>query len=339
MKKVIALIGILVMTMALVACGQASTSDSAATQGVTEAVTEVGTEATSEAGTEAATETVISQGDETASTYPLTIIDKYDNEIVIEAQPQTIISMSPELTEIIYALGAGEKLIGRSSYCNFPAETAEVQDYGTLFDLNIESIVASAPDVVFLTSMASEELVDALLDNGLVVIAIDKDSDFEGTYQHFAIVGSILGEEPAAQALTMKVKEEIAAVEAKVAGLEQPSVYYIVYAGDGYDSTATGDTFIHGMIETAGGNNIAKEGQYWSYSVETLVEQDPDMIFCSNEEGNKARIQGLEGYKELTAVMEDRLYEVNADIFSRQGPRVGQAIEVMAKLIHPEAFE
>ncbi|MDA3845402.1 MAG: ABC transporter substrate-binding protein [Vallitaleaceae bacterium] len=331
MKKLLTVLMAMMMVTALAGCGQTTTEAEATTAVTTVAVTEVTTEA------ETAIETT--EAPVVENNYPMTLTDKYGNEIVIEEQPQSIISMSPELTEILYALGAADKMIGRSSYCNFPAETADVQDFGTLFDLNIESIVAAAPDVVFLSSMASEELVNSLLDNELTVIAVDKDSNLQGTYEHFALVGSVIGEEEAAEALTMEVQAQIAAVEEKVAGLEAPTVYYSVYAGDGYDSTATGDTFIHDMIVTAGGNNIAKEGEFWSYSVETLVEQNPYMMFCGDAEGTKSRIQGLEGYKELTAVIEDRLYEVNADIFSRQGPRIGEAIEVLARFIHPEAFQ
>ena len=242
------------------------------------------------------------------------------------------------LSKIIFALGAGEKMIGRSSYCNFPEEAAEVEDFGSLFDLNIESIVAAQPDVIFLSSMASEDLVNSLLDNELTVVTVDKDSQLQGTYEQFTLVGSVIGEKDAAEALIKEVQAKITAVEEKVAGLEAPTVYYVVYAGDGYDSTATGDTFVHDMIVSAGGDNVAKDGEFWSYSVESLVEQNPEMLFCGDAEGTKTRIQGLEGYKELTAVVEDRLYEVNADIFSRHGPRIGEAIEVMAGLIHPEAF-
>ena len=90
---------------------------------------------------------------------------------------------------------------------------------------------------------------------------------------------------------------------------------------------------------TAGGHNVAEDGTDWSYSVETLVEQNPHMIFCSGKDGSKTKIQGLEGYKDLTAVIEGRLYEVDPDIFSRQGPRIGDAIEVIAGLMHPDAFK
>ncbi len=335
MKKLLTVLMTMIMVTALMGCGQNTPTEAEAT------TTAATTEAMIEATTEAEVETAVVEMTEVSaveSDYPVVLIDKYGNEITIEKQPESMISMSPELTEIIFALGAGEKMIGRSSYCNFPEEAAEVEDFGSLFDLNIESIVAAQPDVIFLSSMASEDLVNSLLDNELTVVTVDKDSQLQGTYEQFTLVGSVIGEKDAAEALIKEVQAKITAVEEKVAGLEAPTVYYVVYAGDGYDSTATGDTFVHDMIVSAGGDNVAKDGEFWSYSVESLVEQNPEMLFCGDAEGTKTRIQGLEGYKELTAVVEDRLYEVNADIFSRQGPRIGEAIEVMAGLIHPEAF-
>jgi len=272
------------------------------------------------------------------SQYPLTLTDKYSNQVIIEEAPQTIISMSPELTEIIYALEAGDKMIGRSFYCNFPEAAQEVTDYGTLFDLNVESIVAAQPDLIFLSSMASEDLVQTLRDQALTVVILDKDESFEGTYAYMEVVASILDKEVQGQALIKGIQATINEVQSAVEGLERPTMYYVVYAGDGYDSTATGDTFIHGMIGLAGGDNVAKEGTGWSYSVETLVEQDPYYVICGSGEETKVRIQGLEGYKDLTAIKEERLFQVNEDMFSRQGPRVGEAVKALAEILHPEAF-
>lgn len=336
MKKITTILLTIFMLLSLTACGQ----DQATTA---EPATEVATEGTApvaeeEESIEEIQEEAVPEIE--ASRYPLTVTDKFGNEVVIENAPETMISMSPEITEIIFALGAGEKLIGRSSYCNYPAEAASVQDFGSLFDLNIESIVAAQADVIFLSSMASEELVTTLMTQGLTVITFDKDSNLEGTYAYMTSVGAIIDKVEEAALLSDGIRAQVAEVASKIVGAaETPEVYYVVYAGDGYDSTATGDTFIHDMIQTAGGDNIAKEGSNWSYSVETLVEQDPWMIFCSNNDGSKTKIQGLEGYKDLTAVKEDRLFEVDPDIFSRQGPRVGDAVEVLARLMHPDMFK
>ncbi len=317
MKKITALIMAMLLMLAFVGCGS-----------------EPATSEESELA-DAKEETVI---EESVSQYPLTLTDKFGNEIVIESAPETIISMSPEVTEIIYGLGAGETLIGRSKYCNYPEETANVADYGSLFDLNVESIVAAQPDIIFLSSMASEELVDNLMAQSLTVVTYDKDSSLDGTYVYINEIGKIIDKVNEAAVMVEDLQKRITAVEEKVADLEAPTVYYVVYAGDGYDSTATGDTFIHDMIVTSGGDNVAADGTDWSYNIETLIEKDPYIMFCGAHDGSKERIEGLEGYKDLTAIVEGRLYEVEADIFSRQGPRVAEAVETMAAVLHPEVF-
>lgn len=269
----------------------------------------------------------------------MTLTDKFGNEIAIDNVPETVISMSPEITEIIFAIGGNEKLIGRSSYCDFPAETADVVDYGSLFDLNVESIVEAAPDVIFLSSMASEELAANLMEQGLTVVTIDKDSSLEGTYDYINLVGQIFDMEDAASELVEGIKTQISDVESKVEGLDKPTVYHVVYADETYNSGATGDTFIHDMIGSAGGENVAADGTDWQYTVEKLVEKDPYIVTCSMYWDTKSMIEGLAGYSDLTAVIEGRLMEVDENIFSRQGPRVGDAVEALAKIYHPEAFE
>ncbi|VDN46559.1 ABC transporter substrate-binding protein [Petrocella atlantisensis] len=270
--------------------------------------------------------------------YPMTIMDKYGDSVVIEAAPDTLMSLSPEITEIIFALNAGDLMIGRSTYCDYPIETEEIQDFGTLFDLNIESIVEANPDVLFLSSMASEELASNLKNQGITVVILDKDSTLEGTYEYFQIVGQIINRSDEAKVLEEKVGEQIEAVKVAVDGLTPPTVYYVVHAAEGVDTTATGETFIHDMITLAGGDNVAKDGSDWMYSLEKIVEKNPYIMLCSKYWDTKASIVTLEGYKDLEAIKEDRLYEVDENMIVRQGPRIGEAIEVMARIFHPEAF-
>lgn len=270
--------------------------------------------------------------------YPMTIVDKYGDSVVIEAAPDTLMSLSPEITEIIFALNAGDLMIGRSTYCDYPVETEEIQDFGTLFDLNIESIVEANPDVLFLSSMASEELASNLKNQGITVVILDKDSTLEGTYEYFQTVGQIINRSDEAKVLEEKVGAQIEAVKAAVEGLTPPTVYYVVHAAEGVDTTATGDTFIHDMITLAGGDNVAKDGSDWMYSLEKIVEKNPYIMLCSKYWDTKSSIVKLEGYKDLDAIIEDRLYEVDENMIVRQGPRIGDAIEVMARIFHPEAF-
>jgi len=276
--------------------------------------------------------------DDATETYPLTIIDKYDDSVVIETAPTTIMSLSPEITEIIFALNAGELMIGRSTYCNYPIETEGIQDFGTLFDLNVESIVEANPDVLFLSSMASEDLASNLKNQGITVVILDKDSSLEGTYAYYQAVGQVINRSDEAKLLEEKVQAQIEEVKAAVEGLNPPTVYYVVHAAEGVDTTATGETFVHDMITLAGGDNVAKDGSDWMYSLEKIVEKNPYIMLCSKYWDTKASIVKLEGYKDLEAIQEDRLYEVDENMIIRQGPRIGDAIEAMAHIFHPEAF-
>ncbi len=274
---------------------------------------------------------------ETQTQFPLTVTDKFGKEVVIESRPQRVISFSPEDVEILYTLGAADALIGRSTYCDYPEEALAVQDMGDLFNFNVETVVAATPDLVLLSSMADESLVQSLNEKGLNVLVMDMDTTLEGTYAYIQTLGLIFDVQVEAADLVTDMKARIQTVNDKVRDLEKPAVYFAVSVGE-FDSAATGDTFINGMIELAGGENIAADGTGWMYTVEQVVEKDPDLLICSKLYDFKAQIQAAEGYKELRAVKEDQIYEVDENIFYRQGPRIVEAVETLAKIFHPEAF-
>lgn len=269
--------------------------------------------------------------------YPLTVTDKFGKEVVIEAKPQRVISFSPEDVEILYTLGAGGALVGRSTYCDYPEEALAVEDMGDLFNFNVENVVAATPDLVLLSSMADESLVQSLNEKGLNVLVMDLDTTLEGTYAYILTLGQIFDVQAEAEALIEDMKARIQAVNDQVKELEKPAVYFAVSVGE-YDSAATGDTFIDDMITLAGGENIAADGVGWMYTVEQVVEKDPDLLICSKLYDFKAQIQAAEGYKDLRAVKDGEIYEVDENIFYRQGPRIVEAVETLAKIFHPEAF-
>lgn len=269
--------------------------------------------------------------------YPLTITDKFKNKITINQTPTKVISFSPELVEIMYALDLEDQLIGRSIYCDYPEETISIPDMGDLFNLNIELMVETNPDLILLSSMAEEEVVKTLQEQGLTVLVLDSDTSVDGTYEYIQTIGRIFNKEESANNLINNMKQDIENIYDKTKKLEKPTAYFIIGYGE-YDSTATGDTFIGELIEIAGAENAAADGSNWMYSIEQLIEKDPNILICSKYFDSKNQIMNLEGYKELTAVKEGRLYEVDENIFYRQGPRMVEAIELLAKLFHPEVF-
>lgn len=270
--------------------------------------------------------------------YPITITDKFENKIIIEEEPETVISFSPELVEIMYALNIGDKLIGRSYYCDYPEEVLEVLDMGDLFNLNIENIVESNPDLVLLSSMASLEIVETLNNQGIKVLALDADTNLDGVYEYINTLGKVFNREEKSEELSSKMKAEINQIYEKVKDLEKPTVYFVVGFGE-FDSTATGDTFTGQLLELAGAVNAARDGKNWMYSIEQLVEKDPDVLICSKYNDAKSQIMLTEGYKDLTAIKGNKLFEVDENIFYRQGPRIVDAIKVLAEYLHPEAFK
>ncbi|TCT13861.1 iron complex transport system substrate-binding protein [Natranaerovirga pectinivora] len=268
-------------------------------------------------------------------TYPLEIENKFGKITVIESEPNSVISFSPETTEIMFEINVGDKLIGRSTFCNYPVEASEIRDFGTLFDYNIESVVEANPDLVILSSMVGEDNYNAFKNLGLNVLVLDFDDSFEGTYEYITVLGQVFNRVEEAEGLIADMENVVNHVIETTKALEKPNAYFIVWAGSG-DSTATGDTFIGEMMELAGANNVAADGQNWMYSVELLVEKDPDILIAPDYLVDM--LYDLEGYKDLTALNEGRIYSVNEDIYYRQGPRLREAIAELASIFHPDKF-
>lgn len=279
-----------------------------------------------------------SEVEEVNDKFPMTITDSYDREIVIEEKPETIVSIAPSVTEIIFALDADDMLIGRTDFCDYPNEVSEIESIGSLQEPNIEKITELDPDIIIASTHFSEEALNKLESLGMTVVIYYGSDDMDGTYDTIENIGNLIDRELEAENIVNEMKETVEFVRESVEGLERPSVYYVVSYGEFGDFTATGETFIHQLIDIAGGNNIAEEYTGWAFSLEKIVESDPDIIICSKYYGTKEGIESSNGYKTLTAVKEGRLYEIDNNMLDRQGPRMADGLKELAKIIHPEAF-
>ena len=133
------------------------------------------------------------------------------------------------------------------------------------------------------------------------------------------------------------MKEKVEEVTKKVEGLEKPSMYYVVGFGE-KDSTAGGDTFIGEMIRMANGENIADDSEGWGYSKEKIAEKNPEIIVLSDKNDTKDTFTTTDVYKDLEAVKNGNVYEIDQNLLNRQGPRLAEGLEALAKILHPEAF-
>jgi iron complex transport system substrate-binding protein len=173
---------------------------------------------------------------------------------------------------------------------------------------------------------------------GLTVVTIYTEDSFEGTYKDIETIGKILGKAKVAEQVVAEMKEKVESIKDKVAAAKsEPSVYFVVGFGAGGEFTATGDTFIHQMIEMAGGKNIAYDGVQWSFSLEKIVERNPEVVIYSSVLDKNELIR-TNGFKDLDSVKKDSVYSIEANLIERTGPRLAEGLEELAKLIHPELY-
>jgi iron complex transport system substrate-binding protein len=279
------------------------------------------------------------QKEDSATKYPYTAKDSKGKEVVIEKEPKRIISVAPSVTELIYALGKGEELVGRTDYDDYPVQVKNVQSIGSLTDPNVEKIIELKPDVVVASTHFKDDVAKKLEDLGIKVVVLYNAKDFNGAYDSINTLGQIINAQDNAKSLVASMKKKIEDVKEKVKGKETPKTYYVVGFGKDGDYTATGDTFIGQMIEMAGGNNIAKDGAGWKYSIEKIIENNPEYIVISKNFGMKDQFISTAGYKELSAVKNNKVIEIDDNLLNRQGPRLADGVEALAKILHPDVFK
>ena len=257
--------------------------------------------------------------------------------------PQTIVSLGPNVTEIIYALGAGDSLIGRTDYCNYPEQALSVQSVGTLYEPNLELIISLNPDIVIASSIVDPAFMTSLEKAGIKTLQIVKEESLAGTFDLITEIGIAIGKTAQATELVASLKDRIAkvtAVTSQIPESEKKSAVYIISWGDWGDYAATGDTYLNDVLEAAGTINAAKSASYWSISKELLISQDPDVVLLpkysySDAEADLKAFKSTEPYSTLKASLNDTVYSINGDAAERQGVRIADTIEEIAKLLYP----
>lgn len=273
----------------------------------------------------------------------ITFKDSRGVMIELPQAPRRIVSLSPNVTETLFALGLQNAVVGRTDYCDFPVEAAAIASMGDLFSPSVEKILSMEPDLVIISTLGQAQTITAVEATGVPLAFLDGSETMEGTYELITSIGELTGTASRAQALVESMRKEITTISAKIAGKPIPSVYYVAGFGEWGDFTATGDTFIHDLLTLAGGRNIAADAVNWSFQLELLVEADPDYIILPPSWGStfaetKAQFISAPGYRDLSAVKADRLFPVDNGMVERQGPRSAQAVTALASILHPELF-
>ena len=257
-----------------------------------------------------------------------------------------IISLAPNVTEIIYALGAGDQLVGRTDYCNYPEEALAATSVGTLWDPNLEAILALNADVAIASSIVDPSFIESLQKAGVTAYQFYEEESLEGTFALILNVAITIGREDKGLEIVDNLKNRINAVKDKTSGIpedQRKSAVYIISYGDWGDYAATGETYLNDVIEAAGGINAAKDGAYWSISKELLLSQDPDVVLLgaysyTDPAYEIATFSSLEPYSQLTASKTGKVFTINGDAAERQGIRTADTVEEIAAILYPELF-
>lgn len=270
--------------------------------------------------------------------FPLTIKDNSGTEVTLKKKPERIISLVPSSTEVLYALGLGDKIVGVSTYDNYPAEVKNKEKVGDM-NANSEKVVSLKPDVIF-ASPLNKQATDSLRKLGLPVVVIDA-KIFDEIYSSIETIGKATGSAVKAAELVAKMKKDVADIQSKVKGATQkPKVF--VEVDDQHFTTGKG-TFMNDMIEIAGGTNIASDLTGWQQlSEEQIIQRNPDVIFdtYAYSDPNAAKnIKERANWKGINALKNSKVIDLDSDMTSRPGPRITEALKQIAKYLHPELFQ
>lgn len=260
---------------------------------------------------------------------------------------QKIVSLAPSNTEILFAVGAGNQVVGRDSFSDYPAEAQSVADIGGGFGaLNTEIILAAKPDLVLAADLTPAEQIQSLEDLGLPVFVLGNPNDLAGMYENLRLVARITGHDQEAETLVASLQEREKAVNEKLSGVnERPLVLYELDGTDPNAPWVSGPgTFIDTLITQAGGDNLGAslEGAWVQVSLEVLIEKNPELILLGDATWGGVTpemVAARGGWDALTAVQQGKVYPFDDNLVSRPGPRLIDGLEAMAKILHPELFE
>jgi iron complex transport system substrate-binding protein len=278
-----------------------------------------------------------------SETWPRVLTDDLGWKIALDSPPERIISLAPSNTEILFALGVGEKVVGVTQFCNYPEEAKAVAKVGGFATADVEKVVSLNPDLVFVGPRHEKEVAPALNRVGIKTFALNPKT-VDGVLDSIRLAGQATGREKEAEKLAGGLKARMDAVTAKTVGMSDDKRVRTLYV-NWYDpiKSAGRDTFADDLIRRAGGVNITSDfSGYNAISLEVIVSRNPEAIIVTNmatpgSAVSKAiltepRLAGVE------ARVKGRVYEIDSSLIERAGPRLFDGLEQVASRLHPELW-
>ena len=268
--------------------------------------------------------------------FPLVITDDAGRQVTIERSPTRIVSIAPSNTELLFALGLDDRIVGVDSYSTYPPEAEHKPQVGSYLEPDLERVVAAEPDLILATEAHVGTVLPELDSLELPTVVIEP-TDLDEVFSGMLLVGTITDVSPRAQQVVCELRARVDAVADAVAGAPRPRVFFEL-SPDLY--TAGPGSFIDDLITRAGGDNVAaRAAEMWpQLSAEALVSADPDVILLADHEAGitAEQVAARPGWQDMNAVARGRIVLLESDLVARPGPRVVDGLEAIAAALHPD---
>lgn len=287
-----------------------------------------------------ATASVASTPEPSAAAFPVTLTDDEGTTIEIPAEPDVIVSLTPATTETLFALGVGDRIVGKGEdFFLYPPEAADIPDVATFDAVDIEKVVSLEPDIVFAGGnfFTPPDAIERMRDLGLPVVVLYAAS-VEAVFADIELIGQASGRSAEATAIVDRMRAEFESVEGAVAGLEKPRLFYELDATGAIYGPAD-DSFLAEMIVLAGGDPITTGSpDKFDIAIERLIEEDPEVILLADAPfGVTAdQVAARPGWNVMTAVKAGDIRPIDDQTVTRPGPRLFLGLRLLAETIHPD---
>lgn len=273
-----------------------------------------------------------------ATAYPRTVTDFQGRATTIPKRPERIVSVGASNTEFLFALGAGERVVGVDDFSDFPADAKKKEKVGGV-KVNIEKVVGLRPDLVVVVKL-SDGTIEKLAGSGLAVMVVDPQGLVD-VYRTAVLLGTAVGAD--GQKLASDLEKRVDAVRERTRGATKPRVFHEVDASDPSKPFTVGPgSYLSELIDVAGGTNVAARAAsaYPQLSLEEVVRADPEVIVLADADYGVTpeQVAARPGWSQLSAVKNKKVFPIADSLVSRPGPRVAEAAEAYAKLLHPQLF-
>lgn len=268
--------------------------------------------------------------------FPVTVTDDAGRSVTLKTAANRVVSLAPANTEIVHGLGEFDRLVGVTTYDDYPTEVKAVEKVGDFTTPNLEAIAAQRPDLILVTGGEQADVVSKLEGLGADVLVVDP-KNIDGVYGGIALVATALGVPAKGVEVVDGMKKDLAEIERKIS-TEEP-VTCFVEIGWNPLFTAGPDTLIGDLVTRAGGTNVVTEKGYVGYSVEQLLKDQPRVYLGTKSSiGDPYNIDRRPGYTRLAAVISGRVVVLDDNLVSRPGPRIVEGVLAIARALHPDAF-